>query len=216
MKQNYFLNMVQHLRQHEEVMLFGNILHIDEADAAEAVAYLQEQYRAESLEYPHTAPPFDAAAALWAAKTMNMAAQLLLYRENKPDDLGALFPAFDREIDKASVLSADLCLRFLPDTLRELKIIDSLDPLILILENILHQWHYSGIHYPLDLSKVELERNLADPCLRQLYLDRIIYYKNISLAQHELFRRHISAALGLYASDYWKEFETEKQIHDSH
>lgn len=216
MKQNYFLNMVQHLRQHEEVMLFGNILHIDDTDAAETVAYLQEQYRAESLEYPYTAPPFDAAAALWAAKTMNMAAQLLLYRENKPDDLSTLFPAFDREIDKSCMLSADLCLRFLPDTLRELKIIDSLDPLILILEHILQQWHYSGIHYPLDLSKPDLEKCLADPCMRQLYLDRIIHYKNISLAQHELFRHHISAALGLYAPDYWKEFQTEKQIHDTY
>lgn len=208
--------MVQHLRQHEEVMLFGNILHIDDTDAAETVAYLQEQYRKESLEYPYSAPAFDAAAALWAAKTMNMAAQLLLYRENKPDDLGTLFPAFDREINHAAVLSADLCLRFLPDTLRELKIIDSLDPLILILENILSQWHYSGIHYPLDLSTVELERGLANPCLRQLYINRIIHYKNISLAQHELFRNHISAALGLYAPDYWKEFQTEKQIHDTY
>lgn len=206
--------MVQHLRQHEEVMLFGNILHIDEADAVETVAYLQEEYRTESLEYPYTAPPFDAAAALWAAKTMNMAAQLLLYRENKPDDLSSLFPPFGREIDKASMLSADLCLRFLPDTLRELKIIDSLDSLILILEDILSQWHYSGIHYPLDFSKVDLEAGLADPCMRQLYLDRIIHYKNISLAQHELFSNHISAALGLYAPDYWKEFQTEKQIHD--
>lgn len=216
MKQNYFLNMVQHLRQHEEVMLFGNILHINDTDAAETVAYLQEQYRAESLEYPYTAPPFNAAAALWAAKTMNMAAQLLLYRENKPDDLGSLFPAFDREIDTSAVLSADLCLRFLPDALRELKIIDSLDPLILILENILLQWHYSGIHYPLDLSKANPEAGLADPCLRQLYIDRIIHYRNLGLAQHELFRRHISAALGLYAPDYWKEFQTEKQIHDSY
>lgn len=216
MKQNYFLNMVQHLRQHEEVMLFGNILRIDEADAAETVAYLQEQYRAESLEYPYTAPPFDAAAALWAAKTMNMAAQLLLYRENKPDDLESLFPPFGREPDSAGILSADLCLRFLPDTLRELRLIDSLDPLILILENILLQWHYSGISYPLDLSKTDPETGLADPCVRQLYIDRIIHYKNISLAQHERFRNHISAALGLYAPGYWKEFQTEKQIHDSH
>lgn len=216
MKQNYFLNMVQHLRQHEEVMLFGNILHINDTDADETVAYLQEQYLTESLEYPYTAPPFDAAAALWAAKTMNMAAQLLLYRENKPDDLAGLFPAFDREMTGASVLSADLCLRFLPDALRELKIIDSLDPLILILENILQQWHYSGIHYPLDLGKINFEAGLSDPCMRQLYLDRIIHYKNMGLAQHGLFRNHISAALGLYAPHYWKEFQTEKQIHDSH
>lgn len=207
--------MVQHLRQHEEVMLFGNILHINEVDAAEAVTYLQEQYRSESLEYPYSAPPFDPSAALWAAKTMNMAAQLLLYRENKPDDLGALFPAFDREINNAAALSADLCLRFLPDTLRELTIIDSLDPLILVLEDILTTWHYSGIHYPLDPGKTNLERGMADPCMRQLYLDRIIHYKNMTLAQHVLFRSYISAALGLYAPDYWKEFQTEKQIHDS-
>ena len=165
MKHNYFLYMVQHLRQHEEVMLYGNLLHIDDSDAAETVAWLQEEYGKESSEYPHTAPPFDAAAALWAAKTMNAAAQLLLYRENKPEDLGSLFPPFDREIDSSAILSADLCLRFLPDTLRELKLIDSLDPLILILENILQAWHYSGISYPIDPAKTDLETGMADLCL---------------------------------------------------
>lgn len=216
MKHNYFLQMVQHLRQHEEVMLFGNVLRIDDTDASETVSFLQEEYRTESLEYPFSPPPFDAAAALWAAKTLNLAAQLLLYRENKPDDLGALFPAFDREITPSAILSADLCLRFLPDTLRELKLIDSLDPLILILETILQAWPYSGITYSSAKREVYDEIILNDPCLMQLYLNRIIHFKNLQLAQQAPFRERIAAALGLYAPDYWKEFQTEQQIYDSH
>lgn len=208
--------MVRHLREHEEIMLFRNILNIDEYDGAETISYLQEEYRKESLEYPYTAPPFDPAAALWAAKTMNMAAQLLLYRENKPEDLESLFPAYEKEINSSAILSADLCLRFLPDTLKEIKLINSMDPIILLLERILAQWHYSGIHYPRDPETPDLQTATSDPCLQQLYLNRIIHYKNLKLALHPLFREKISANLGLFANDYWKEFNTEKQLHETH
>lgn len=208
--------MVRHLREHEEIMLFRNILNIDEYDGAEATSYLQEEYRKESLEYPYTMPPFDPAAALWAAKTMNMAAQLLLYRENKPEDLESLFPAYEKEINSSAMLSADLCLRFLPDTLKEITLIDSMDSIIPLLERILAQWHYSGIHYPRDPETPALQTVTSDPCLQQLYLNRIIHYKNLKLALHPLFREKISANLGLFANDYWKEFKTEKQLHETH
>lgn len=207
--------MVRHLREHEEIMLFRNILNIDEYDGAETISYLQEEYRKESLEYPYTAPLFDPAAALWAAKTMNMAAQLLLYRENKPEDLESLFLAYEKEINSSAMLSADLCLRFLPDTLKEITLIDSMDPIILLLERILSQWHYSGIHYPRDPETPDLQTITSDPCLQQLYLNRIIHYKNLKLALHPLFREKISANLGLFANDYWKEFKTEKQLHET-
>lgn len=208
--------MVRHLREREEIMLFRNILNIDEYDGAEATGYLQEEYRKESLEYPYSAPPFDPAAALWAAKTMNMAAQLLLYRENKPEDLESFFPAYEKEINGSAMLSADLCLRFLPGTVKEMKLIDSMDSIILLLERILIQWHYSGISYPLDPEKPDLQTVTNDPCLLQLYLNRILHYKNIKLALHPLFRERISANLGLFANDYWKAFNTEKQLHDTH
>lgn len=208
--------MVRHLREQEEIMLFRNILNIDEYDAAETTSYLEEEYRKESLEYPYTAPPFDPAAALWAAKTLNMAAQLLLYRENKPEDLASLFPAYEKEINSAAILSADLCLRFLPGTAKEMKLIDSMDPIILLLERILVQWHYSGISYPTDPEKPDLQTVTNDPCLLQLYLNRIIHYKNIKLALHPLFHEKISANLGLYVNDYWKAFNIEKQLHEPH
>jgi hypothetical protein len=216
MKHNYFLNMVQHLRQHEEIMLFGNIVKIDDNDAAEVAVYLQEEYRKESQEYPYTAPPFDVAAALWAAKTMNMAAQLLLFRENKPEDLNSLFPPYENELTASALLSADLCLRFLPDTVRELKLIDSMDSLIQLLENILATWHYSGVGYTLDKEQLTFETVASDPCMRQLYINRIIYYKNIQLAKHPVFRDRISADMGIFANDFWKEFQLEKQTHEQH
>jgi hypothetical protein len=49
--------------------------------------------------------------------------------------------------------------------------------LIIILENILTEFHYSGIGYDLDLKTVNWEAELKDPTYRKLYLERIVEKK---------------------------------------
>ncbi|MES2132533.1 MAG: hypothetical protein V4506_09290 [Bacteroidota bacterium] len=210
MKTNYFLNMIQHLRQYEEVMLYGHVLIMNDADCKEVIEFLKNEYQTEITEYPYHAPPFNDDAALWAAKTIYLAAQLLLYRENKPEDLDALFPEHIMTTDASAILSADLCLRFLPDAINELKIIDSMDPLIPLLENILLQWHFSGINYPLETEKLNQEITGTNDCLKQLYINRIIEYKKIHLARHPVFKEWISANMGIFTQEFWNEFQLEK------
>lgn len=70
----------------------------------------------------------------------------MLYRKNEEQDIAILLPSFISPISPSAHLSADLVLRFLPDIIKQLKLIDPEDALIGILERQLVQWYYSGVH----------------------------------------------------------------------
>ena len=127
MTTNVFSSFLKNLRRNEEVILFRKILKIDKKDERTAINFLRTDFENEALNFPHLAPDFDEKGAIWAAKTVYLAAQLILYREHKPKDLKVLIPDFKGEITPSVILSVDLCLRFLPDMIRRLKVIDSED-----------------------------------------------------------------------------------------
>lgn len=209
---NYFLQMLQHLRHYEEVMLFGNLLHVSEEHEAAAVAYLKNEYKNEVPEYPFEALPFDAEAALWAAKILYTATQLLLYREHKDGDLKKLLPSYTKEINAAAILSADLTLRFLPPVIIQLKRIDPEDKLIETLTAQLITWHYSGI--PLSMPEAQLCFDVAgsNQCLQQLYVNRVIENKKTALAHHPALAASVRASLGIYATHFWNDLKQDPVI----
>ena len=212
---NYFLQTLQHLRQQQEVLLFANLLLVSEEEQSEAISYVAGEYEEEAVNYPHISPPFNEAAALWAAKIFYTASQLLLYRENKGTDLPLLLPAYEGDVTAGAMLSADLVLRFLPDVILQLKAVDPDDALIAVLETHLKTWHYSGIRYPLAIESLAFSALQTSPCLQQLYTDRVIHYKNISLAKHDAVKPFVQASLGLYAPHWWSDFKTEETDHET-
>jgi hypothetical protein len=204
--QNHFLNMIRELRLKEEIMLYNNLLTVSLDDTNAVTDFLKDEFEREALDYPHTAPSFDSNAAAWSAKTVYLSAQCLLYRENNPEDLEYYLPPYDLELNAAAMISADLCLRFLPSMITQLKLIDSEDALIPILENHLQYWHYSGVSYPLDIEKLDFNTVASSPCLHALYGNRIIFNRKLSLAKHDLFANSIGASMGIYGTQLWKEF----------
>jgi hypothetical protein len=207
--QNYFLQTIEHLRHYEEVLLYGSLLQIPEEQEKEVATYLAREYGQESLHYPFTAPAFDPAAAAWAAKTVYIATQLLLYRENKEADLQALLPGYPAALTPGAVLSADLVLRFLPHAIHHLKAIDPEDGLVDVLETHLTSWHYSGIGYTLPHERLDFSVITAHPCLLQLYTDRVIEKKEQQLALHPALVQHIQASMGLHTQVYWSNFQPQ-------
>ena len=205
--------MIRTLRKQEEVILYGNIVHINEKYTGAVVEFLQKEYQKEILEYPdHNLPAFETEAALWAAQTIYTAAQLLLYRENKETDLEQLLPDYNITRTASAVLSVDLCLRFLPDILVQLKMIDSEDSIIEILERKLIYWHYSGINYTLPLQLLDFNSMFIEHALKSIYINRIITYKKLDLANQDACKDTVAAHLGLFAEQFWKEFNREKYI----
>lgn len=197
---------IVHLRRNEEILLYGNLSPISEEDEREVADYLLAEYEGEQLNYPFNAPEFDKGAALWGARTVYIAAQLLLHRQNKDQDLPLLLPDFKHEMTPSAILSADLLLRFLPDILDQLKVIDPDDVLIVLLDGILNKWHYSAGYYTLDYDEIDFRVLEQDKCLMQLYLDRIIRNRNLTLAHHSFFMSRIASDLGMFASLLWKDF----------
>lgn len=204
----YFLKMIETLRREESVLLFANVQSFTDAESLAVTDFLRGEYNLEMQEYPFEAPEFHAPAALWAAKQVYIAAQLILYRKNPPKDLPALFPDFDETPDASAFLSADLTLRFVPDMLFQLQLIDPDDPLNAILSTILDKWHFSGAGKRPVPPNADFEVIRHNSCIFQLYRDRITAARDLSAALHPELHTSIRADLGLYAPAFWTSFST--------
>lgn len=204
---NYFYETIFQLRAHEEIILYDKLLFFKGEDDALVKDFLQIEFDIESENHPYTTPKYNAEAALWAAKIVYTSCQILLYRAHKEAELTNLLPTFPQTITKDAILSADLCLRFLPQVLEDSKMIDIEDPMIPILESILQQWHYSGIGLKLTLENLDFFPILMHPCLEQLYIDRVIEKKDRKRAELPQIAEKIRATLGNYTESYWIEFK---------
>jgi len=207
MKSHLYLKMLRHLRESQEIILFGNLLEISEEEINQTASFLRNEYEKESIEFPGNIPKFIPEAALWGARTIYIAAQLVLYREKKASDFNNLLPDFGIPLTPGAFLSADLTLRFLPSLINYLTILDPDVPLISVLEKHLTQWHYSGINYPLDRDKLDFTIVLQDQCLKQLYVNRVTFHKKTALAHHPFLQELIQASLGIFGNVYWPEFK---------
>ena len=208
MKNTFFFDMIQTLREQEEIILYQNILSTSDEEKELVILFLEKEYRSEALNFPFDSPNFHPLAALWAAETVYYACQFILFRENDADKLEDFFPTFQFEISSSTILSVDLCFRFLPDMLRQLSLIDSEDSLIPILEKYLKTWHFSGINYSLNFKEVDLNIIFTNPCLQQLYLNRITTYKNIHLAKTPKINQLLKANFGIFEETFWTNFKT--------
>ena len=201
-----FYRMLDTLLRSGELVLFGRVDTLTEAETEPVLQLLSGYYAAEAVDYPHTAPPFEEAAAGWAARCLFHAAQLLMYRAHAANELSDLFPPYAAEPSAGAVLSADLSLRFLPAVVRQLERIDVADALIPLLQNVLTTWHYSGLLSEFDLGQVTLGAPFEHPCLKSLYVERIIAKKHLDLARRDELRPLVTSALGDHAALFWQHF----------
>jgi len=199
-----FLDTIYHLRTIEQVILYDKIMTISKAEENEIILFLETEFEKEILEYPGIAPNFNSQAALWAAKTVYLAAQLLLNREHKISDLSLLLPEH-KVNDASAILSADLCLRFLPQIIEKIKKIDPEDLIIPILEKHLFQFHYSAIGSEIISENIDYGNISENECLLQLYLDRIVQRKAIKWAQSDFIQKQLEIGFGDYRKIFWAQ-----------
>ncbi|GGA89068.1 hypothetical protein [Puia dinghuensis] len=205
---NHFLDTIRHLRNHEEMVIYDRFTpNNKKADEEGVTEFLRMQYERESLEYPGVPPAFEREAACWSARIVYTAAQFLLFREKEVAGVREHLPPYAGVVTPGAILSADVCLRFLPGVIEKAKELNPEDWLIVILEQHLRVWHYSGIGYPLDPTVLAWEVMAADDCVRQLYVDRVIARKVKALAELPVLRRDVDAALGDWGGYFWKELE---------
>jgi len=218
---NHFLQTIRHLREQEEMLVYDRYITAARSEEEAVGDFLRKEYEKESVGFPGNAPAFGQASAVWAARIVYDSSQLLLFRAQSENDLGPLLADFPATIDAAAILSADLCLRCLPDVIAKAREINRDDRLVPVLEDILMKWHYSGVGYfrggiagdslagvsgagwvdeVFDWGPV-----LANDCLRRLYTDRVILRRVEAFANSRALRSEVGAALGDHADYFWKE-----------
>lgn len=203
-----FLDTIFLLRKEECITLFSSLQQISPQEEAEAGDYFETEFEKERLEFLSDRLTCNKEAAVWAAKVLYHSTQLYLIRENTEKNIEKLIPGFNGKRDISSILSADLSLRFLPQVIIALNTVDPEDPLIAMLENILMQFHYSGIGYDLDLKNVNWKQELADNTYRKLYLERIVEKRDYKLAEIPFINKLLTAEFGMHKNAFWRELKT--------
>jgi hypothetical protein len=199
-----FIETICRLRNSEEIVVFEKQFSTNAAEEKEVAFFLETEYENESADYPFSAPPFNQAAAVWAAKIIYFGAQLLLFREETAKDINALFPDCKEQRSGSIQLSADICLRFLPSLLHKLKEIDPDDPLIQKMENILLAFPYSAVGYFTEPGKLLLDDSfMNNDCCRTLLVNRVIAKKDRYTATDHGIKPFIDSALGNYQQVFW-------------
>ncbi len=202
-----FLDTLFLLRKEGTLTIFSDFKTLSEKEEKEAEDFFESEFEKERLDFLSDKIPFNKEAAIWAAKVLYHSAQLYLIRKDTAKDLEKLIPQYQDEKDVSAILSADLSLRFLPQLLDALQIADSTDPLVKILENILQQFHYSGIGLDLNLENINWEEELKNKTYRKLYLERIVEKKAYSLAEIPYINQLLIAEFGMYKDIFWKELK---------
>ncbi len=203
-----FLDTLFLLRKEECMTIFTDIQEISKKEEQDAADYFESEFEKERLEFLSDQITCDRETAVWAAKVLYHSAQLYLIRKDTSGDLEKLIPHFKGNRNVASILSADLTLRFLPQIYDALQVADSEDTLIKMLENILKQFHYSAVGCDLDLEEINWEEELKDKTYRKLYLERIVEKKDYKLAEIPYINQLLIAEFGIYKDIYWKELKT--------
>jgi hypothetical protein len=146
-------------------------------ESAKILADFDDVYR---LELAHNPPDLSRPALLWAAIQVRRAGSFLTYREAEPEQLQQILQGPCPEAMSASVVySVDLTFRFLPDLLRLARAVSPQDPLVDILKDWASQWPLSSVGISNVTVKGSMEW-LSDPCLRQIYVDRILAEQDVS------------------------------------
>lgn len=210
-----FLETIYHLRTIEQIILYDKVTEITKLEEKETLEFLRDEYEKERLQYPFETPVFNEASAVWASKIIYFSAQFLLNRQNTDKDLTAFLPDWKEAISPSTLLSADLCLRFLPQIVQEFKNIDIDDMIIPILEKHLQTFHYSAIGFANRLEKMDFTL-FDNDCFKQLYLNRITSRKDIALSTLPELNRMLQSNFGAYSKQFWNNFEplTENTLTD--
>lgn len=202
-----FLDTLFLLRKEGAMTIFSDIKLISQKEENDAENYFESEFEKERLEFLSDDIPFDKEAAVWAGKVLYHSAQLYLIRKDTAKDLEKLIPQYQGKIDVSTILSVDLSLRFLPQIVDALQVADSTDPLLKILENILQQFHYSGVGFDLNLEKMNWEEELKEKTYRKLYLERIVEKKTSQLAEIQYVNRLLIAEFGIYKDAFWRDLQ---------
>jgi MoxR-vWA-beta-propeller ternary system domain bpX4 len=160
-----------------------------------AIRSMDAMWRA---ELAFEAPELMMSAAIWAAVRMYRACQFFVFREIEA-------PVIERDLrvplpqahTPSVCYSVDLSLRLLPELLQLVRGLSNDDPLVLALTELARAWPLSSVGLA-NPGEIDLGGFIDHPCLRQLYVDRIIERNDLSRLNDPRVAAAVRSSLGAY------------------
>lgn len=147
-------------------------------------------------EFPAGAPEIGLPSALWAAALLYRGCQAFAYRDMSAELLEeALSIPCPEQVDASVLYSVDLTWRYLPDLRAMARGFSPEDPLVKALDGLAARWPFSSVGLPVPI-ETDVEPILDHPCLRRVYVDRILARQDHLRAKHPRVRDAIREAVG--------------------
>ena len=105
--------------------------------------------------------------------------------------------AAPRKADAVACYSADIAFSYLPDLFQLARGISPDDPLVQAMRELARQWPLSSVGIPI-LGDVDPAPFIENPCLRELYIERILQRRDRSRLKYPAVRAAIRRAVGAY------------------
>ncbi|MDF1695564.1 MAG: hypothetical protein P1U56_07015 [Saprospiraceae bacterium] len=199
----YFLFFIQSLRKNELLAMHGHFVPLSVKDET-VIQFLHIEFEEQKIALPETDIKFDKEAAYWAATFVYNCAQLMLNRSDVLEKISQYLKQYDGEVNQSSIISADLCLRFLPDIIEKLIEIDQDDPIISQLLTIGNAWPYSMIPICKKEDEFDLTLFVEDQWLLQIFSERVAKFHNTVLMKVPAIENYYKAELGIYKNQLLK------------
>lgn len=189
------------------VTVAGNLHAFQREDIHQAAMILEQQYERDILRMPYEAPSFSQEAALWAAKYLYVATQLMMLRDEDAETVIRQLPVFPELISPKAIYSVDLTFRYLSDLFDLARGLAPEDLLVLTLQKTAVDWPFSSVGMSI---KTEVDPGIVldHPSLRYAYIDRIISARDNSRLEHPAIAELVQEALGGHASTLWPGFQS--------
>ncbi|SHL71098.1 hypothetical protein SAMN05444266_104490 [Chitinophaga jiangningensis] len=171
----------------------------------ETVTILQSFYHNDVPDMPGTAPAFHADAAIWGATYIYRTAQLFTISSPEDEDITRLLVPFSGAINAATIYSADLSLRYLPDLAGLNKSHATNSKLLEQLQETAAQWPFSSTGMKILAAQVP-DSLLQHPSLLAAYADRIIVTRDHGRLRHPKVLQAVVKALDNYQEILWPGF----------
>jgi hypothetical protein len=201
-------NFIAGLINDGKVKVVPQMLTFTAEDLHLASVHLRQYYEDDAQEMPAAAPDFNLAAAGWAAAYLYRAVQFILLRELDETIMQQSLLPYSGEYSPAAIYSADLTLRYLPDLFDLAKGLSPHDPLVKQMQETALAWPFSAAGIPLE-TDADISTIMSHPSLKQAYIDRIIYAKDLRKCRHPECHPLVQEALGSYSDVFWPQFEPD-------
>lgn len=174
----------------------GALVRPGKEELADAMPVLRKWEVQQRLALPGEPLEFDAAAALWGATSLYLAAALTIHREAGPEVIDELLsePPPDRT-QPAAHYAVDLTFRFLSDLVRLAKSASSDDPLVARLLDWSRAWPLSSVGMA-GVGEVDAVPLRTSPLLVRLYVDRILAAGDENRLDADFVQQAVAVAIG--------------------